>query len=75
MERFYPKTDPHRKILEPQKRVRIELNMYDIVADSGLRKPIYDFWRLEMKLREHICLWVHVNHVAMLFHGNGKAIR
>jgi hypothetical protein len=43
MENFFPKKDPPTKNSEPQKRVRIELNMDDIVADPGLRKSIYDF--------------------------------
>jgi hypothetical protein len=43
MEKLYPKKDPPSKNSEPQKRVRIELNMDDIVTDPGLRKSIYDF--------------------------------
>jgi hypothetical protein len=43
MARFSPKKGPPSKISVPQKRVRVELNMDDIVADPGLRKSIYDF--------------------------------
>jgi hypothetical protein len=45
MEKYYPKKDASTSgtHLETQKRVRIELDMDDIVADPGLRKSIYEF--------------------------------
>jgi hypothetical protein len=53
-----------------QKRPHIELDMDDIVADPGLRKPIDEFpMKLEMMLKELIYKWVHVNHLVIHFHG------
>jgi hypothetical protein len=45
MEKYYPRVlVPHGEISNAEhKRARIELDMEDIVADPGLRKPIEDF--------------------------------
>jgi len=68
MEKYFSKKDDSSKESRvEQKRPRIELDMNDIVADPGLRKPIDEFHPdIRDDARKAYIQMVHINQIVSM---------